>query len=179
MLKKEKKKQENIEYGTEEVLEMLRQSNYIEKEYSEKALADSFKAWKYLEKKKTIALKDILEIHKIMLKGLDPSIAGKIRNCDVWIGGKRKMFISIQLLEDELNNWLKVSDTSKIQVYDERSKNKMIMNWHVMYEHIHPFIDGNGRTGRLLMNWQRMRSNLPINIIKESEKMEYYKLFKN
>jgi Fic family protein len=38
-------------------------------------------------------------------------------------------------------------------------------------------MDGNGRIGRILLNWQRRYWNLPILIIKESEKEEYYKWF--
>ena len=48
---------------------------------------------------------------------------------------------------------------------------------HVKFESIHPFVDGNGRTGRLLMNWIRIKIGLPILVIKESEKFEYYKWF--
>ena len=48
---------------------------------------------------------------------------------------------------------------------------------HIAYERIHPFIDGNGRTGRMFMNWQRLKAGLPILVIKEKEKQEYYKWF--
>jgi hypothetical protein len=57
------------------------------------------------------------------------------------------------------------------------------MGWkkaHVAFETIHPFVDGNGRIGRILMNWQRLQEGLPILIIHEGpEQMEYYKWFKS
>ena len=50
---------------------------------------------------------------------------------------------------------------------------------HVKYEKIHPFVDGNGRTGRIFMNWWRIKNNLPILVIHEGkEQMDYYKWFK-
>ena len=49
---------------------------------------------------------------------------------------------------------------------------------HVMFEKTHPFIDFNGRTGRILWNIHRHLLGLPIKIIHEGEEqMEYYKLF--
>ena len=51
---------------------------------------------------------------------------------------------------------------------------------HVKYEKIHPFADGNGRTGRMFMNWTRLkRNNEPLLIIHEGEEQrEYYGWFK-
>ena len=42
---------------------------------------------------------------------------------------------------------------------------------------VHPFIDGNGRTGRIFMNWWRVKNGLPILVIKETARQEYYKWF--
>ena len=53
-----------------------------------------------------------------------------------------------------------------------------IKKWHIMFEHIHPFEDGNGRTGRILMNIQRLKIGLPILIIYEKHKFKYYDWFK-
>jgi Fic family protein len=55
-------------------------------------------------------------------------------------------------------------------------------NWkdhHIRYEHIHPFVDGNGRTGRMFMNWERLKAGLPLLVIKESKKYDYYDWFKD
>ncbi len=51
---------------------------------------------------------------------------------------------------------------------------------HVEYERIHPFVDGNGRTGRMFMNWWRMKNGLPVLVIHEGEEqMDYYQWFKD
>jgi len=48
---------------------------------------------------------------------------------------------------------------------------------HVEFENIHPFEDGNGRVGRILMNLQRIFSGMSVLIIHEgTEQQEYYKM---
>jgi hypothetical protein len=59
------------------------------------------------------------------------------------------------------------------------TKEVFIKQWHINFEGIHPFEDGNGRIGRILMNLQRLSVGLPILIIHEGEEQfEYYKWFK-
>ena len=65
--------------------------------------------------------------------------------------------------------------------YTETLPNKHIIEsvaeFHLRFEGIHPFIDGNGRTGRLIMNFELMKAGLlPINI-KYSDRLKYYDCF--
>ena len=46
--------------------------------------------------------------------------------------------------------------------------------FHVKFENIHPFADGNGRTGRLAMNYLLVRHNHPPIIIHEEDRKQYY-----
>lgn len=54
-----------------------------------------------------------------------------------------------------------------------------ILDFHVQFERIHPFQDGNGRVGRLLMFWQCLQNNIAPFIITEELRMFYYRGLQN
>jgi len=159
----------------------LQQSNYIEREYGEIALEDAKKAWKFAyENKDKINLDYILEIHRLLMQRLNPRIAGKFRDCDVWIGGHRKYFISEALFKEQLKKWIKLCNINKLKNKSNKEKWKEIKFWHVIAENIHAHEDCNGRTYRLIMNIQRLQCGLPIKIIHTgTEQQLYYLWFRN
>lgn len=54
-----------------------------------------------------------------------------------------------------------------------------IAEFHLIFESIHPFIDGNGRTGRLILNLELIKAGfLPVNI-KYTDRIKYYECFDN
>lgn len=53
-----------------------------------------------------------------------------------------------------------------------------IAKYHIEYESIHPFQDGNGRTGRLLINYELIKNNLPPAVIDVENRIKYYELLR-
>lgn len=163
------------------VIEMLKHSNYIENERNPQAHKDASDAWSYAVKNnKCITTKFVLKIHKLLCKNIAPAIAGKFRDCDVYIGGQRKIFVSVALIEDDVKQWIKRWDgLSKKLTTDLNDLEGIAKKAHLEFENIHPFVDGNGRTGRILYNLHRIKLGLPIHIIHEGfEQWEYYKWFR-
>lgn len=156
-------------------IEFLKESNYIEGEFSQEALDDAMAAWEYgKENRHKIDLNVILKIHHLLMRRLNSKIAGSWRvNIAVEVGGRYCPAKSKYFIRKEVQEWLdKCKDHTGLGAEED------IKRWHVAFENIHPFIDGNGRTGRILMNLQRLKVNLPILIIKNEEKQAYYDWFK-
>lgn len=159
--------------------EFLRESNAIEGIYDEDSLQQALYAWQYLSEQNDLTVGVVLKTHKILMlnHNLLPSEKGYFRSVTVYIGGKPA--INALKINDQIYDWVERmnepgSSHSELMTDEEISK-----YLHIKYEKIHPFVDGNGRTGRMFMNWWRIRNNLPILVIYEGdEQMEYYKWFK-
>lgn len=111
---------------------------------------------------------DILNIHKIILKGIDDDKAGVYRKVMVRILGSRAVFpnpIKVPELMEDFINWLRVEkNLHPIQLAADA---------HLKLVSIHPFVDGNGRTGRLLMNLILMQNDFPAANILMTERKKY------
>ncbi len=148
--------------------EYIHQSNLIEDINSEKADEQSIKAWKWLEKRKTITEAVVKELHGKITESqasLRDHERGQYRVSDVMVGGR--LCPSWRLVPELMNNWF----------LDFRMKEPIIN--HVFFEKIHPFADGNGRTGRMLMWWQEKNIGQKPTLIKLDERQDYYQWFTN
>jgi len=54
---------------------------------------------------------------------------------------------------------------------------ELVATFHLLFEGVHPFIDGNGRTGRLLLNFELLQLGLPAINVKFSDRRQYYECF--
>lgn len=162
-----------------ELIEFLDHSNRIEGEDGVVAFKDAMKAWKYLTKVEDLDYSKVLDVHKLLAGSLRPDIAGKFRDCDVWIGGQHKRFINQEVIVNQVGNLLYKILKSILVPQGIKDKEEFAKECHVEFENIHPFEDFNGRTGRLIYNWHRIKLGLPFHIIHEGhEQFEYYKWFK-
>lgn len=123
-------------------------------------------------KRKTSDLKekDILKIHEIILDRIDKENAGIYRRVPVRISGSAVVLPNprkVQELMDDFFSWLRKEDKMHgIQLAAEA---------HYRLVTIHPFIDGNGRTARLLMNMILMMKGYPPAIIRKNDRLAYIK----
>lgn len=115
-----------------------------------------------VQKKEPISERVLLDIHSIVLHSIDRENAGKYRRVPVIISGSRHIPPQPYLLQpkmDELFQWYEANKDSMHPVV-------LAAQMHEKLVSIHPFIDGNGRTARLLMNLILMQHGYPIANIK-------------
>lgn len=113
---------------------------------------------------------DILELHAIVMKNIDDTFGGRIRNGQVRISGAN--FIppasgKVSMLLDELIHWVNTNP----QQLDVITLSAI---FHHRFVWIHPFFDGNGRTVRLAMNLILMKNGHPPAIILRNDRSKYY-----
>ena len=118
-----------------------------------------------------------LDVHRFLTKGLpffeDGGNSGKYRTVDVWIG--HELCPNPLMLENLMSAWYEFSKKIMRDAENGVVKNlDAALSIHHYFETIHPFIDGNGRTGRLLL--QKILVDLgedPV-IIYFEDRSEYY-----
>jgi rubredoxin len=150
---------------------MLEESNFIEGVRDKEALNDAFNAWRWLLQHNELTTDLIKKTHMFLMRnrGLEKKYVGAWRDVPVSIGGKVK-FQSPALIESLMQDWCK-------DIKDHQDFAAIKLD-HIKFEDIHPFIDGNGRMGRILMNWQLVKHNKPLCVILDKEKQAYYKWFR-
>lgn len=108
-----------------------------------------------------INLKLILKIHETLMKNIDDENAGTLRNIDISISGTDYDPTPFPLLEDELNSMVEWYNEKKGQI----SPVELASTIHQKFVEIHPFIDGNGRVSRELLNFILIKNNYPRLVI--------------
>ena len=159
-LKETKVVLEGITIGGKSVREHLEAINHENAiEYLERLVKD----------KSEISEWNIKGLHQLILKGIDDDNAGRYRNPNVIISGAKHRppeYIKVpELMEKLMIN------------YDDWDKYHPIVRASLLHGElvkIHPFIDGNGRISRLIMNMDLMRSGYVPAIIKKDNRLKYY-----
>ncbi len=114
----------------------------------------------------------ILFLHQMLIGGIDDKIAGRFRGPGEYVRVGTHVAPAPEHIERMIEATL-TEYTSDLSAYflDKIAK------FHLDFETIHPFCDGNGRIGRVLISYQLERLGLPMIIIRDREKKEYYKSF--
>lgn len=102
---------------------------------------------------------------------------GKYRKCKVWVGPNEGIFSGC-LYYKQVPKAIKNLEKNMLLISSEKEYNKkkdLIWDTHYEFETIHPFIDGNGRTGRLLLNWLSLHYLKEFFIVLNKNKIQYYK----
>lgn len=130
----------------------------------------------YIDKKakeQELTLDVILSLHKMLISNIRDDIAGNFRKDNEYVRVGSHIAPApkeiIQALEKMLSEYYAASFENII---------KRIAKVHLVFEHTHPFIDGNGRIGRVINNYLLIREGfVPVNI-KFIDKKRYYEAFR-
>ena len=96
---------------------------------------------------------------------------GVYRRVPVRIMGAQHEPVQLYLIEPKMKQLLHDFSESAEHIITKTAR------FHIEFEGIHPFIDGNGRTGRLLVNLELMKAGYPAIDIKFTDRIAYYNAF--
>ncbi len=130
----------------------------------------------YIEKKakeKELTLEVILSLHKMLISNIRDNIAGRFRKNNEYV----KVANHIAPAPKEITGLLEEMLADYHGSYHENIE-KRIARLHLTFENIHPFVDGNGRIGRIINNYLLIREGfVPMNI-KFIDRQKYYDALK-
>ena len=116
----------------------------------------------------------LLRLHQMLIGGIDDAIAGRFRRQGEYVRVGTHIAPAPERVERMMDNIL-IEYSSDLGSYFLDK----IARFHLDFETIHPFCDGNGRLGRVIINFQLLQLGLPRLIIRNSEKERYYRAFRD
>lgn len=123
-------------------------------------------------KEKELTLEVILLLHKMLILNIRDDIAGRFRNSNEYVRVGSYIAPAPGEVLPRLNKMLAEYNASSHENIIKR-----IARLHLSFEHTHPFVDGNGRIGRVINNYLLIREGfVPINI-KFIDRQKYYEAF--
>lgn len=124
-----------------------------------------------VQDKTPITERVIKDIHNIVLMD-KPKSRGIYRNLPVRIMGAENEVANPYMIEPLMQDLV-------TNLHENKNKHivEQVALFHLKFESIHPFLDGNGRTGRLLLNLELMKNGIPPINIKFADRRKYYDCF--
>ena len=122
-----------------------------------------------LVKNKTIEEQDALTLHRLFYQQIDPERAGIYRQVPVVISGSRYPVTPPAKVPQEMKKFIEWFNKNESKM----NPVEFAAQVHKKFVFIHPFVDGNGRVARLLMNLALLRGDYTITLIPAIRRMEY------
>lgn len=125
-------------------------------------------------------LKDVnTSLTESLIKNLNEAINRNIKDTEgyrkvqVFIQGSEHIPPKLEQILNQMNYFVYNYNNDVSDIYTK------IATYHIQFEKMHPFEDGNGRTGRLLINYELLRNNLPPVVISKDDRIKYFEFLKN
>ncbi len=114
----------------------------------------------------------ILLLHQMLIGNIDDNIAGRLRKKGEYVRVGTHVAPAPEHVESMIEEILSDYGSNHDNFFTDK-----IAKFHLDFETVHPFCDGNGRIGRVLINYQLMQLGFPNIIIRDKEKKTYYQSF--
>lgn len=114
----------------------------------------------------------ILLLHKMLIGNINDAVAGRFRTTGEYVRVETHIAPAPENVERMMETILLEFSADHHNYFADK-----IARFHLDFETVHPFCDGNGRMGRVIINFQLMRSGFPCVIIRDKEKRIYYTSF--
>ncbi|MGA3191402.1 MAG: Fic family protein [Candidatus Bathyarchaeia archaeon] len=124
---------------------------------------------KLARKKTAIRQDDVLRVHVLLMRGINDENAGKYRSGQVRVAGATFMPLSAEKIPSLISELLQTLNQNP----DELRPIELAAFFHHRFVYIHPFLDGNGRTARLLMNVVLLRTGYPFTVLLRVDRPKY------
>lgn len=203
-----KKQYENLKKGKESLLTILSEAEIAENVYNSNAIENSTLTLQETEKillqmevSRNVSVREVFEaknlatvtdyiqkkapteelskdlillMHKMLIGNIDDGIAGRFRTKGEYV----RVGTHIAPAPEQIELMLEQVLTNYFSDLESFFSDK-IAQFHLDFEAIHPFNDGNGRIGRIIINYQLLRLGFPPVIIRNKEKQNYYQSFRS
>lgn len=114
----------------------------------------------------------ILFLHKMLMTAIRDEIAGRFRARGEYV----RVGTHVAPAPEHVERMIEAT-VSEYGSNHESYLVEKIARFHLEFETVHPFNDGNGRIGRVLINWQLIHTGFPPIIVRNKEKSDYYDSF--
>ncbi len=205
-LKKLKKEYDSLKKGKESLLVLLDEAEIPESVYNSNAIENSTLTLKETEKillemevSRDVSVREVFEaknlarimeyvrdkvktkeldneimlfLHQMLISGINDKIAGRFREKGEYVRVGTHIAAAPEHVEGMTEEIVNDYSSNLDSFFADK-----IAKFHLDFEVIHPFNDGNGRIGRVIINYQLQQLGFPVIIVRDKEKQRYYDAF--